>query len=182
MPSLQPRKERRMNMFRTKQAPGAAVPAVRACRRLQDFGGRTRRRDPVVASRVRSLAPRVPVRRRVLAGARSRPRPARSARPVHGSPRGKVRVRRRDRSRRAQGSPQDHAERGLLVVRVRILRDRLAGPVLRRGERRVMTNPLPLPPHPAPQTRHGIGHRPFRDRSSCPDLFDRDQPVQRLGG
>jgi hypothetical protein len=65
------------------------------------------------------------------------------------------------------GSPSSDLEgqrrrgRGLLVGGVLRLRLRLAGSAIRRrGERRVTTNLLPRPP--APQTRHGIGHRPLR--------------------
>jgi hypothetical protein len=42
---------------------------------------------------------------------------------------------------------------------------------------RIASGDEPAAAPPAPETRHGIGHRPLRNRSVRPDgLFDRDQP------
>lgn len=125
-------------------------PAVRTCRQLQDPEGRPRRRDPVVGDREWALAANLRVRGRGrLRGGR---RPWCSARPPRCEdqpPRGRVRVRPRDRSRRAPARVEDPGWRGrrLLVGAVHQLRYRLAGSALRPREGRVTTNPLPRRGH-----------------------------------
>ena len=90
-------------------------------------------------SRYRGSAPGASLQ---LRAQRERPCPARPARPEDRSPRGAVRVQRRDRSGHASGGAEGHTQGRLGLGRVQCVRHRLAGSVLRR-ERQVTTSPLP---------------------------------------